>query len=175
MRRKSAPLPQWLSRLALLGCLLALCVPAHAQWKWRDKDGRITASDRPPPRDVPDKDIISRPQTWGRPAPAAAAASAASAPAPGTGAAPAVPADRELEARKKAAEQDKAAKAKADEERVAAQKADNCRRARTQQMALEGGQRMARINDKGEREAMDDAARAEELRRTREVIAADCR
>lgn len=175
MRRMPDALPRWLSRAALLACLLPLCLPAHAQWKWRDKDGRITASDRPPPRDVPDKDIIGRPQTWGRAAPAAAAAAASAASANAAGPSGAAPAERELEARKKAVEQDKAAKARADEERVAAQKADNCRRARTQQLALEGGQRMARINDKGEREVMDDAARNEELRRTREVIAADCR
>ena len=167
----SAPLPHWLARVALLSCVLTLCVPAHAQWKWRDNDGRISASDRPPPQGVPDKDIISRPQNWGRAAPAAAAASAASTGA----AAPAIaPTDRALEARKKAAEHEKAANAKVEEERVAARRADNCRRARTQLVALEGGQRMARINDKGERETMDDAARAEEARRTRDVIAADC-
>jgi hypothetical protein len=34
---------------------------------------------------------------------------------------------------------------------------------------------MARTNDKGEREILDDKARADEMRRTREIIAADCR
>jgi len=42
-------------------------------------------------------------------------------------------------------------------------------------VALEGGQRMARINDKGERENLDDNARADEMRRAREVIASECR
>ena len=175
MRLMSAFLHPWLQRLAVLACMLALCVPAQAQWKWRDKDGRITASDRPPPRDVPDKDVISRPPTWGRAAPAVAAAAASAAAAAASATPAAAPVDRELEARKKAADQDKAAKAKADEERVAGQRAENCKRARAQMVALESGQRMARVNDKGEREVMDDSGRAEELRRTRDVIAADCR
>jgi hypothetical protein len=34
---------------------------------------------------------------------------------------------------------------------------------------------MARINAKGEREVIDDATRADEMRRAREVIASDCR
>jgi len=181
MRTTTAFQPAWQQRMAtltLLACLLALCLPAHAQWQWRDKDGRVTASDRPPPREVPDKDIISRPTTWGRAAPKpVAVASAATDGSPVRAAAPAasVPVERELEARKKAAEQDKAAKAKAEEERIAGQRAENCKRARAQLAALDIGQRMARINDKGEREVLDDAARFDELRRTREVMASDCR
>jgi hypothetical protein len=34
---------------------------------------------------------------------------------------------------------------------------------------------MARVNDKGEREVLDDKARADEMRRARDVIASDCR
>ena len=83
--------------------------------------------------------------------------------------------DREIEARKKASEQEQAAKTKADEARLASQRADNCQRARNQQAALESGQRMARVNDKGEREVLDDRARSEEMRQVREVIASDCR
>jgi hypothetical protein len=42
-------------------------------------------------------------------------------------------------------------------------------------MALQSGQRMARINEKGEHEVLDDKGRAEELRVAREAIASDCR
>ena len=42
-------------------------------------------------------------------------------------------------------------------------------------MALQGGQRIARINDKGEREVLDDRGRADEMRQARDVIASDCR
>lgn len=153
--------------LALLTLTLAL--PADAQWRWRDASGRVTASDLPPPRDIPEKDILQRPG-GARPAAAAAAPVAASA-APK----PAAAVDKELEARKKAADQQQQAKAKADEERQAAVRAENCSRARSHLATLESGQRMARVNDKGEREFLDDQQRANEMRRAREVIASDCR
>jgi len=176
----SSSSPWLIQRLAACAVAAALWVslaaPAHAQWAWRDKDGRVNASDRPPPRDVADKDIISRPA----PPRAAAPRAAASAPtAGGTASAAAqaapAPADTELQARKKAAEQEKSAKTKAEEEKATAQRADNCRRARAHLVTMDTGQRMVRINDKGEREVLDDAGRADEVRRAREVMAADCR
>jgi hypothetical protein len=170
--------------LLLLGAVLLLTAPtAHAQWKWRDKNGRVTASDLPPPRDIPDKDVLQRPGSpAGRVPPAAetAAAPAASAPVAGAAAsavAIATPpaAETELDKRIKAAEQEKAAKAKAEERKVAAQRADNCSRARTQLATLESGQRLARVNTKGEREYLDDQTRASEASRARELIASNCR
>jgi hypothetical protein len=152
--------------------MLALAAPpADAQWVWRDKEGRVNASDRPPPRDVLDKDILNRPNVDSRrTVPAAPAASAAS------GAAPAPTAlEREVQARKKAAEAEQAARAKADEEKLAAQRAENCRLARGSVASLESGMRIARTNDKGEREVLEDTQRAEELRRARDIIARDCR
>lgn len=158
----------------LLALLLAL--PAQAQWKWRDASGRVTASDLPPPREVPEKDILQRPSGARAPtnAPAAVAA-AASAASSAASAVPAKPADKELEARKKAADQQAQAKAKAEEQRLAAVRADNCQRARSHLSTLESGQRMARVNEKGEREVIDDRTRAAEMQRARDVIASDCR
>ena len=158
--------------LLALAALLSLPFVAHAQWKWRDKDGRVTVSDRPPPRDVADKDILARPQAARRATLAAAPASGASAAAAET---PKTALDKEVEARKRAAEQEQSAKAKADETKIAAQKAENCQRARGHQAALEGGQRIARLNEKGEREVLDDKGRADELRQARDVIASDCK
>ena len=159
-------------RAGLLLATLALClaVPAAAQWKWRDASGRVTASDLPPPRDVPERDILQRPNALSR---ARATAAAASAPASAPLVSPA--ADKELEARKRQAEQQQLAKAKAEDQRNAAIRADNCSRARSHLSTLESGQRLARVNDKGEREFIDDKTRADETRRAREVIASDCR
>lgn len=160
-----------LTRVAAAGvCVVALVGTAHAQWAWRDKSGQINASDRPPPRDIPEKDILGRPQP-NRTAPAAPAPSAAAASAPavvGT-------LERAVEAKKQAAEQEQTAKAKVEAERLTVARAENCRRARSQQTALESGQRMARVNDKGEREFLDDNARAEELRQAKSVVGSDCR
>ncbi|ODV10018.1 MAG: hypothetical protein ABT20_09235 [Rubrivivax sp. SCN 70-15] len=155
----------------VLAALLATSLPASAQWMWRDKDKHITASDLPPPHDIPDRDILQRPDLNARPQ---APAVAASAGAPGA-AASKPPVDPELEARRRAAEQQQQAKAHAEDQKLAAQRADNCRRARSELTALQSGQRMARINGKGEREILDDKGRADEMRRANEVIASECR
>lgn len=180
----SAPLlphrrgPALAVHLLLAGTLLLLALPADAQWRWRDASGRVTASDMPPPREIPDKDILQRPPS-ARPAPAStSAAPAASAPAsaPAAASGPASPAvDKDLEARKRAAEAQQQAQKKAEEQRNAAARADNCSRARNYLATLDSGQRVARMNDKGEREFLDDAARAAETRRARELIASNCR
>ena len=167
--------------------LVALVLPAQAQWKWRDARGQVHVSDLPPPREVPDKDVLQRPGAPGvKAAPGNAtgttsgtASSNAPAPAPAASASPALPAktaaDPELEARKKRVEADAAAKGRADEAKLATQRAENCKNARSNLSTLESGQRIARNNEKGEREFVDDKTRADEIRRAREVITADCR
>jgi hypothetical protein len=152
---------------------LLLAAPAEAQWKWRDGRGQIHISDIPPPRDVPDKDVLQRPEVAVRkpaPPPVVAASAPAAAAAPTK-----APVDAELEERKRKAEQDQAARAKADEQRAAAVRKDNCQRAREQLATLDSGQRIARIKADGEREILDDEARAKETRRAREAIASECR
>jgi len=156
--------------------------PAEAQWRWRDASGRVTASDRPPPKEIPEKDILSRPANpalrRAPPSTAEAASAAASGPAatpPGLIASAPGGLQAEVEARRKRSEQEQAARAKAEEERLAAQRGENCKRARAHAAALESGQRMARVNERGEREVLDDKARGDELRAARAVIASDCR
>ncbi len=152
---------------------LTLALPASAQWKWRDKAGQTQYSDLPPPIGVPESDILQRPATA-----SARSTAPVAAPASGASAAPltAVRAsDPELEAKRKKAEQEVADKKKADETKVAATQAENCVRAKAQMRTLDSGQRMARTNDKGEREILDDAARAAEAKRTRQVMASECK
>jgi hypothetical protein len=168
-------------------CLSLLCGPASAQWMWRSADGRVNASDRPPPPGVAEKDIIRRPaadnrrQMNAKGDKAAAPADAASAPPLAASAvaraasAPPTALEREALARKQAAEKEKADKAKTEEDRQAAQRASNCRGARSQVASLESGLRVVRTNEKGEREVLDDRSRADELRRAREAITSDCR
>jgi hypothetical protein len=164
--------------------LLALSVsglmstPAQAQWKWRDKNDRVQYSDLPPPSSVPESAILQRPQgasrRGGAPQFMAPAASAASSPAlPASG--PVRTADPELEAKRKKAEQDEAAKRKVEESKLAAAQAENCSRARAQLRMMESGMRVAQVNAKGEREIMDDKARADETKRARDMIASDCK
>lgn len=180
---------RWIAlSLSVLALAAAMFMPtqAQAQWAWRDANGRITASDLPPPREVADKDIVTRPKSDKRradaaaaPSPAAAPAASAASPATLNRSAGAEPTktdlEREVEARKTKAEQEQAAKKKAEESKLAAQRAENCQRARLQLASLDSGMRLARVNANGEREVLDDNARAAETRKAREVMAADCR
>ena len=175
------------ARALLIGLTLAASVAAHAQYQWVDKDGRRVFSDRPPPADVPDKNVLSQPRgaraspaasTRAVPETASAAASAplASRPSEAASAAPAASGvDKTLEDKKKQAEAAEAAKKKAEQDRIAAVRAENCKRAINARTTLESGMRMARVNDKGEREVLDDAQRAAELKRVNAIIASDCK
>ena len=154
--------------LILLLTLFFVLPAAQAQWKWRDRNGQVTASDLPPPKDIPDKDVLQRPDPAVRKPAAVASAPASAASARSTS-------DPELEARRRNAEAEAAAKLKAEDARLARDRAENCQRARNQLATLESGQRIARMNDKGEREFLDDKAIADEARRARGVIAGDCR
>ncbi|MEK8032800.1 DUF4124 domain-containing protein [Ideonella sp. DXS29W] len=158
--------------LALAVALVHTSALAQGIWKWRDKDGRVQVSDRAPPVDVPEKDILQRPHGARAPAPALSASEAASA----ADSAPRV--DPTLEAKKNKMQADQAAaeKAKKDAETAKRNQArmETCQRARNQLAALESGQRVGRMNDKGEREILDDSGRAAEIARTRAVADSAC-
>ncbi|MGY0195082.1 DUF4124 domain-containing protein [Leptothrix sp. BB-4] len=162
----------------LISTLASLAAPAMAQWKWRDADGRVQYSDRPPPPGIPARDVLSRPaaappaSTQPRNAPATDPAASAATAASASETSGTRNVDPELAARKRAAE---AAERKADEERQARERQANCSRARDYQRALENGVPLARVNERGERETVPAAERDAELRRAREVVASDCR
>lgn len=157
--------------LAAWACLL-LADAAQAQWKWRDGRGQVHISDTPPPREIPDKDVLQRPEPLQRRASAAPAAASAPAAAP-SAAQP--PVDAQLQEQRKRAEQQEAARAKAEEQKATAIRNDNCQRARQQLATLDSGQRIARIGADGEREILDDTQRAAETQRARAAIASQCR
>ena len=160
--------------LCVLACALALPVAASAQWQWIDNQGKKVFSDQAPPTDVPEKNILRRPGgKVAAPAPVAEEAKTE------TAAAPAAPkpsgVDKELEEKTRKAEEAEKAKRAAEEQKIAKAKAENCSRARQGKATMDSGMRVARINDKGEREIMDDDARAAEQRRLQDVISADCK
>ena len=156
--------------------LLALALPTvcFAQWQWVDKDGRKVYSDQAPPASVPAKNILRQPGVKGIP-PAAAEAAAAEPAKPQASAPKLTGKDKQLEDKKKQLEAAEAEKKKAEEEQLAKARADNCARAKRAKAGFDSGVRMAHTNDKGEREVMDDAARAAEVKRLEGVIANDCK
>jgi hypothetical protein len=162
--------------LALLSLLCLAPLAASAEWQWLDKDGHKVFSDQPPPPDIAPNRILKQQGARGTAAPTQSAA--APTAAPNAGVEPALkPAgkDKALEERRKQAEAAEAEKKKAEEAKVAALRAENCMRARSAKANLESGQRMAVVNDKGEREYIDDARRASEVQRVDGIIARDCR
>ena len=181
-------------------CLTGAC--AFAQWTWLDKDGRKVYSDTAPPAEILEKNIIKRPGgqagaantaansaaaakakiiTDGVTADQAIAAAAPSASAP-QASAPLASAstpklssvDKELEKKKKEKEDAVAAKKKEEEQRVTKAKIENCARAKTAKATLDSGVRLGVTNAKGEREVMEDAARAAETKRVQGIIDSSC-
>ena len=171
--------------LPLAACLLALAATgaqAKSLWKWRDASGQLHISDTAPPAGTPAKNIISGPPGMVNQTPVLTAATPG-APAASAAAAPEKPAassaaDTALDKKKKAAEQEKADKDKADraalDARNAAIRKDNCTRAQSALATLQSGVRIGRTNANGEREILDDAARADEVKHAQEGVAANC-
>jgi type IV secretory pathway VirB10-like protein len=165
-----------LLRATLLGLACALPALSLAQWQWIDKDGHKVFSDRSPPADIPANNILRRPGSRGVPAQPAEQGAAASQSA---AAAPSVPKlsgkDKDLQEKKRQAEAAEAEKRKAGEEEVAKARAENCERAKRSKATFDSGVRVNTTNAKGEREYMDDAARAAESKRLEGIIATDCK
>ncbi len=150
---------------------------AFAHWQWIGKDGQVVFSDLAPPADVPEKDILKRPVDRFNTAGAAEVSSPASVAMPQS-AASAIKlsgVDKELADKKLKVEEAESAKRKALDEQVLKAKVENCARTKQARSSYESGMRIARTNDKGEREFLDDAARALELKRIQSIIDSDCR
>jgi len=147
-------------------------LPAAAQWKWKDARGQVVISDTPPPRDIPESNVLQKPALVVQRA-STTLTPAASAPALETVAKAKV--DPELEARRKKTETEQSERVKAEEQKLAAQRADNCKRAKTYVETLESGIRLTRRNENGEQEYLDDQQRAAEMQRARQAVSTDCR
>ena len=169
--------------LPFAACLLALAFGAQAQtlWKWRDAAGQLHISDTAPPAGTPAKNIISGP-AGGVAVPTALTAASSTTTsttttttvAKGAASAP----ETALDKKKKAADKERADKEQADraalEANNAAARKDNCSRAQSAQAGVQSGQRIVRTNANGEREFLDDAGRAAELKHAQDAIAANC-
>jgi hypothetical protein len=148
------------------------CGSALAQWQWLDASGRKVFSDTAPPQSIPDKRILKRPDM-------AAQALTAKPAAEEAGAAPSATitpkaTDPNLEAKRKAAEEQEAAKRRQADAKLAEARADNCIRAKSARATIRLGTRIQTVNANGEREIMGDTARAAESKRLDAIIASYC-
>jgi len=173
-------------RIGLLMLLTVAASIASAQWAWRDETGHTVYSDQPPPPGVKPADVLRQPAP-AAPAPQSDSPDAAAQPGVSPGAtppnaaapAPAQPragsvAEREQEFRKRQKERAEAERKVAERDTEAAQKAQDCERARGYMKSLDAGIRLVRTNPDGSRELMDEDQRAAEAQRTRAIIDSRC-
>lgn len=133
-------------------------------YKWKDKNGVVRYSDIPPPSNVPHQSLGKK--TNKEPAPAPEAPTAAPAPDAAPVAAPAPQqktpeekpmVDADKQQKEEEAARQKAAAAEAEQK----QKQELCTNAKAKLQGLQQGGRIYKMNEKGEREFMDDAALAQ--------------
>lgn len=173
----------------LILCLL-VAFPASAQiYQWKDAQGRTHYSDTPPPTE-PVKTLQAKPRApivpneetppaaeAGAETQAGEAAAEEKKPAEGKAEAakPQTAAEKDAEFRKRRAAEAEAADKAAKERQRAEDMRRSCDQARGQLAALQNSRRVTRYNASGEREFLDDSARAAELERTQKYIADNCK
>jgi hypothetical protein len=136
--------------------LLPAQINAAALYKWTDASGRVVYSDQPPPGNVK-SEILKGP------------------PPPANPNAAKEMATKELEYRQRQLEKAEAG-AKADKDRtMAKERADNCVQVKGQMQQLaEENVSLYRMNEKGERVTMDDAARRAEREKLGKWMRENC-
>jgi hypothetical protein len=136
--------------------LLASALVNAQIYQWKDVNGKTIISDHPPVGTVSDPRKIE-------------AKAAASSDLP-----PKLPADQEMDFRKRQqALQEKSNEAKKIES-IAAQQKENCERIRRNLALLESGERIAQRDDRGERSFMDDAQREQEIAKALQTLQSSC-
>ncbi len=145
----------------ILFCLAFAVFPvsAQAQIKCWNEAGKRVCGDAPPPG--------ARVTTMSAPA-------TGSAPAAAAKKGPLTPAEKEQDYRKRQLTAEKEAE-KAEADRKAAEaKRENCARATEALRALESGQRITRVDARGERYFLDDAQIAQETAQARQAVQNSC-
>ena len=137
----------WIFLVALL-----LAGAAHAQYKWVDKDGKTRYGDAPPPGVK--ATVMGAPASGSSPAAPAASSGPAAKDTKDAKKGPMTPAEREQDYRKRQADAKKDQEKSEKSEKAAADKVENCTRAKEYKATLETG-RVARTNAAGERYYMD--------------------
>lgn len=170
------------NRFAVAALLVSIMLPGAAlaqSYKWRDEKGQIVYSDQPPPKNIPPGSILQAPKPTAAALAAAAAAStsgaAVSSPAGKTAAKPASPksvAEQEAEYKKRQLESQKRGKEESDKAAQEQQRVAACASLRQALAGLEGGQRISRTDEKGERFFINDEQRAADIAKAKQEMAA---
>lgn len=143
--------------LALLCTSTASLTVLAQTYQWKDSQGRTIISDTPPPPSIRQSRTVATPE------PAAPASSGKTL------------SERDMEFRKRQQEGKERSEKENKEAAAAAERKENCERARRQLTVLESGQRMSTIDANGERRFIEDAERQQEIERARRYVAETCK
>ncbi len=162
------------SKLYLIGVALALCAAgANAQqYKWKDSRGRTVYGDIPP------AGVKAEPLRSAAPPPSAAPSAATEeggAKAAAKPSRPLTPTEQEMEFRRRVKEAQEAAAKQAEKDKDERDRQQNCELAREQERTLSSGQRISRVDQKGERYYINDAQREQELAQARRSVSQWCK
>ena len=161
-------------RLLLTGaCGQGFLAPAAAQpvWQWRDANGLMVFSDRPPPPHVSGRQILRQPGSVATPPPEPSGDRAMTPATSAQARAPAAVPERPT----RNGETMRVSPSDLEEARLLAMRADNCLRARQGLAAIQAGQRMSRYTEQGERLYLDEAELSAETLRLEGIVQQDCR
>ena len=156
--------------IAVLTVFACLVTGAQAQvYCWNTKDGKRQCGDTPPPG-VKATTIGSPAAPAAPPAPAGQKDAASKDAKKG----PLTPAVQEQDFRKRQLEAQKGREKDEQALRDADAKKENCERAREALRILESGQRVARMDQQGERVYLDEAQIGQEAERARQAVQRSC-
>lgn len=166
---------------SLLSCFALLVQPygAHAQYQWKDENGRMVFSDKGPPSSVQYSNAV-RIQPGRDTSNNNLATNAAPAPPPSGTATAKTPgretlADRELDAKRKAKDKADADRKKKEDAEQTAKLDRACEEMKAEARTLESGVRAVTVNEQGEREFVSDVDRERRLDRIRRDIRDSCK
>lgn len=168
-------LPFW----ALVCAALAAPVHASAQWKWVDRDGRVTYSDLPPPAGTQGSRVTIRPDV-ATPVPPPSSPSPPGVPvgagSPAGAGVPGTPSVADRAAAFEARRQEREAAQRAAELRARESEtlARACEQLRGSLRTLESGMRLAETGPDGERRVVDSDERTARIEETRRALRTNC-
>ncbi len=155
--------------------LTATSLAAQAQtYQWKDANGRTFISDTPPPGTKAQRSAAAPSAPVAATASGAAGKSAEAAPTASPPAQKSV-AELNLEFKKRQQEAREKADKEAKEQAARAENQESCERARRSLTALQNGQPMAQLNEKGESQLLDNNQREQEMERARRFVSEACR
>ena len=155
---------------AMTSTAASLCVQAQT-YQWKDANGRTIISDTPGPGSAKTSRSTGNPAPTPTPATEKAGEAVKAAPPPQQKSI----ADLNLEFKKRQQDAKEKADKDAKDQAARAENQENCERARRTLTALQNGQPMAQLNEKGESQLMDNSQREQEMERARRFVTEACR